>query len=92
MSYLPEVHIRGADDTLYGVYQDWVHQNPGNHLDGEIKEDVKWQDRWRKLVCLPTQCYDVLSGRVGKKFISILSVGLDGAEARKWNAEMVIIF
>ena len=36
------------------VYQDWVHQNNGNHMDGEIKEDGKWQDRQKNLsVCQP---------------------------------------
>ena len=32
-----------ADDTISIVYQDWVHQNPGTHLDGGIEEDGKWQ-------------------------------------------------
>ena len=32
---------------LYGVYQDWVHQNHGNHLHEGIKEDGKCQYRWK---------------------------------------------
>ena len=63
---------------LYGVYQYWVHQNPGNHLGGGIKEGRKWQDKWRKLVYFPIQIYDAMSGRVGKSFVSILAVELDG--------------
>ena len=39
---------------LFGVYQDWVHQNPVNNLNGGIT-DGKFQARWEKLVCLPTQ-------------------------------------
>ena len=46
---LPKVCLKGSGNALYGVYQDWVHQNPGNHLDGGIKEDGKWQDRWKNL-------------------------------------------
>ena len=38
---LPDVHLLGANYLLYGVYQDWVHQNPGDHLDGGIAEDSK---------------------------------------------------
>ena len=38
----PEVHLKTADDALFGVYQDWVHQNIVNHLDGVIKEDVNY--------------------------------------------------
>ena len=75
---------------LYGVYQDLVHQNSGDHLDGVIAEDSKWQDRWKKLVCMPTQQYEKLSRKSGKIFVGILFVELDGIRARKWNAERVI--
>ena len=42
---LPEVLLFGNDYILFGVYQDRVHQNPGDHLDGVIAEDSKWQAR-----------------------------------------------
>ena len=45
-----------------------------------------------KLVCFPAQCYDAPSGKVGKIFVGILSVKLNGVRARNWNAEMVIVF
>ena len=77
---------------IYGVYQDWVHQNPGDHLDGGIAEDIKWKAWWEKIVCIPTQRYDAPSGKVGKRFVGILSVELDGICARKWNTERVIFF
>ena len=32
------------------------------------------------------------SGKVGKRFVGILSVELDGFCARKWNAERVVFF
>ena len=92
MSDHPEVRLKAADYALFGVYQDWVHQNPRNHLDDVIKEDSKWQDMLVKLACFPTQRYDVPSGRVGKFFVSILSVELDGIQAWKWNANLVIVF
>ena len=41
---------------------------------------------------MPTQIYDVPSGKVGKIFVGILSVELDRVRARKWNAERVIFF
>ena len=28
--------LTSADNAFFGVYQDWVHQNPGRHLDGGI--------------------------------------------------------
>ena len=31
---LLDVRLLGANYMLYGVYQDWVHQNSGDHLDG----------------------------------------------------------
>ena len=77
---------------LYGVYQDWVHQNPGDHLYVVIVEDSKCQVRWEKLVFMPIQHYGAPSGKVGKIFVVILSVELDCVRARKWNAEGVILF
>ena len=77
---------------IYDVYQDWVNQNPGDHLYGGIAEDSKWQARWKNLICIPTQCYDAPSGKVGNRFVGILSAELDWVCARKWNADRVIVF
>ena len=44
-----------------------------------------------KLVSMPTQCYDVPSGKVGDIFVGILYVELDWVCARKWNSERVIV-
>ena len=69
-----------------------MHQNLGDHLDGGIAEDSKWQARWEKLICMSTQRYDAPSGEVGKRFVVIMYVELYGVRARKWNAERVIVF
>ena len=45
-----------------------------------------------KLVCMPTQCYDENSRKVGKIFVGIMSVEIDRVLTRKWNAERVIVF
>ena len=51
---LPGVRLLGADYMLYVVYQDGVHQNPGDHLDGGIAEYSKWQAWWKNLyICRP---------------------------------------
>ena len=42
---LPDVCLLVADYMLCGVSQYWVHQNLGEHLDGLIVEDSKWQAR-----------------------------------------------
>ena len=74
---LPHVRIKGEDVILFGVYQDWVPQNPGNHMDGGITEDGKWQAKWKKLVYFPTQRYDTPFGKIGRKFVSTLPVDPD---------------
>ena len=74
----PKVRLKSYKDALFGVYQDWVHQNPGNHIGDGINEDGEWKDRVIKLFCFITQRYNVLSGRFVKKTVSILSVDLDG--------------
>ena len=89
---LPDIRLIGANYMLYGVYQDWLHQNSGDHLDGGIEEERKWQAQWEKLVCFPTQCYDSPSRKDGKGFVGILSVELDRVCARKCNDERMIVF
>ena len=43
-----------------------------------------------KIVCIPTQRYDVLSRKFGRRFVGTLSVDLDGVRYQKWNSEQVI--
>ena len=38
---LPDVHILGYENILFGIYQYWVHKNQGYHLDGIIREEGK---------------------------------------------------
>ena len=45
-----------------------------------------------RLVFMLTQLYDAPSGKVGNRYVVILSVELDGVRARKWNSERVIFF
>ena len=66
-----------ADDKLFRFDQNWVHQNPGTHLDGSIEEDGKWQQRWKIIILLPTQHYDLPPEWVGKQFFANLVVDLD---------------
>ena len=44
---LPNERFMETDDNILGVYYYWVHQNPGMHLDGGIKDDSKWQEKWK---------------------------------------------
>ena len=76
---------------LFSGYQDWVQKNPGEHLDGVITEDGKWQASWKKLIFIPNQRYDAPSGKVGKIFVGILSVELDWVCARNCNSKRVIV-
>ena len=36
---LPGESLIDANANILGVYQDWVHQNHGTHLDGRIEDD-----------------------------------------------------
>ena len=81
-----------SDDKLFCFYQDWVHQNNRTHLDFGIEEDDKWQQIWKKIIRFPAQRYDVLSGRVRKRFVDHLAVETDIIWNQHWNAEKVIIF
>ena len=60
---LPDVRLLGANYMLYGVYQDWVHQNPGDHLDGIIAEDK--HNGENAFVCQPNATTH-LPGKLGR--------------------------
>ena len=45
-----------------------------------------------KIIFMPNQCYDAPSSKVGKRFVGILSIEIDGVCARKWYANRVIFF
>jgi hypothetical protein len=77
VSDLPGATISPADLMLMKVYGDYLHQNDGTHLDGGIKEDGTWQERWRKLIALPTQHYDAPNGTMGHRFVRILTEELE---------------
>ena len=62
MANHPEVHLKAAENTIFSVYQDWVHQNPGTQLDGGINKYGKWKDRWKNLsVCQINATIDCLT-------------------------------
>jgi hypothetical protein len=84
---LPGATILPVDLMLMKVYGDYIHQNNDTHLDGGIEEDGAWQERWRRLIALPSQRYDAPSGAVGRHFVEILTEELEGICRYKWNSE-----
>jgi hypothetical protein len=74
------------------VYGDHVHQNPGNHLNGGVPANAKWQDYWKQLVVFPSQIYDALKGAVGTRFIEELAELILRILDRRINAEQFIVF
>ena len=90
--YVPGYTPTPEDLRLREVYGDWVHQNPGTHLDGGISEDGRWQRWWRDLSVMPPHRYDAPSGKVGRRFVNILVRELRGMLDRRWNAERFIVF
>ena len=71
------------DLRLREVYGDWVHGNPGTHLDGGILEDRMWQGWWRDLAVMPPRQYDAPSGKVGRRFVNVLAMELRGIRDRR---------
>ena len=80
------------DLRLQEVYGDWVHANPGTHLDGGIRDDSAWQAWWHHLAVQTSRRYDAPSGRVRRRFVGTLGVELKGMRDRLWNSERFIVF
>ena len=62
------------DLRLQEVYGDWVHANPGTHLDGGIRDNSAWQAWWRDLA---VNHQGAMTRRVGE-----LGGGLSGCWGR----------
>ena len=89
---IPTQPLSEVDLKIQEVYGDYVRQNDGSHLNGGIRDDALWQARWKKIVSLPPQRYDVPNGKVGKLFIQALQSELHGIVDRKCNSEKFIVF
>ena len=66
---IPPAAASSCAQKLERVYGEKIHQNDGTHLDGGVVDDTVWQARWREVMALPPQRYDVPSGRVGRLFV-----------------------
>ena len=60
------------DLRLREVYGDWVHGNPGTHLDSGIADNSAWQAWWRDLAVMPSRRYDTSIEKVGRRFVRML--------------------
>ena len=72
-----------VDLRLREVYGDWVHGNPGTHLDGGIPEDRLWQGWWRDLAVMPPRRYNAPIGKVGRQYVHALALELRGIRDRR---------
>ena len=80
------------DLRLREVYGNWVHGNPGTHLNGGVANDSAWQAWWRDLAVMPSRRYDAPSGKVGCRFVGMLGTEMQGVRDRRWNLERFIVF
>ena len=80
------------DLRLWKFYGDWVHGNPGTHLDGRVADDGTWQGWWRDLAVKPLRHYEAPSGKAGRLYINALVRELRGVRYRRWNSEHFIVF
>ena len=89
---LPDAVLVEADRLLDAVYGDHPHQNDGTHLTGGVAFDKLWQGHFNRLAVLPQSHYSLPNGKVGKRFIRILSEEFAGIEAREWNSERPLVY
>ena len=84
---MPGYQPTPEDLRLQEVYGDWVHANPGTHLDGGIKDNSAWQAWWRDLAVMPSREYNAMSGKVGRRFVGTLREEMQrcGTDGGTWS-------
>jgi hypothetical protein len=73
----PGVILTDVDKLMGKVLGDCVNHNDGTHLDGGISSDTNWKDYWKRLIVFPGQKYNLLKGKVGKRFIFTLAAKVE---------------
>ena len=80
------------DLCLWEVNRDWVHANPGTHLDGGVRDNSAWQSWWRDLAVMPSRRYDTPSGKVERRFVRTLREEMKGVRDKRLISEGFIVF
>jgi hypothetical protein len=57
-----------------------------------VEGDATWQQRWKRIVDLPTTNYSVQEGKVGRPFLAKLASEFRGIHARTWNSERPLVY
>jgi hypothetical protein len=84
---MPAYLLTAADAKMDEVHGDIVHLNDGSHLTGNIPDNPKWQDYWRRLVVFPETFYNIPKGPTCERILGLLMKELLGVRDRKWNSE-----
>ena len=76
--------ITSMDKKIANVFEgNFIRNNDGTQLDGGISDDSIWQTRFRSLVILPLQQYDLPRGPTGNLFVLLLVSENEGVIDRK---------
>ena len=75
---MPGYQPTSEDLSLREVYGDWVHANPGTHMDGGVHVDSAWQAWFHDFAVMASRRYDAPSGKVGRRFVRTLRGDLKG--------------
>ena len=85
---LDDYEITSIDKQIASVFEgNFIPNNDDTQLDGGISNDSSWQTRFRSLVILPLQQYDLPRGTTDKLVVHLLASEIKGVIDRKWNME-----
>jgi hypothetical protein len=99
MDIITEAHadLPGYEQTrcnalLDSVYGDHVHANDGTHMKGGFQDDGVWQQYWKRMVQITPRRYMVPKGKVGQRFLTILTNEFRSVRMRLSNSEKPLVF
>ena len=83
-----------ADLKLLSVYRDTIHQNDGTHLLGRVDatEDCRLQRLHKRVYSINHRLWDLPSGAIADRFLTLLTSMWRGAQLGLWNSEKPLIF
>ena len=91
---LDSYKVTEMDLKLAAVFDgEYIRNNDDSCLDGGIKNDNVWQQRYKDIIIYPLQQYDLPNnGSIGKVFVLKLADEINGMLAQKQNIERILCF
>ena len=89
---IPGHTLTVSDRKLRSVYGYHIHCNDDTSSPWRVADYSIWHTQWRLVSNLTTRFYDTPKGKADRRFFTLLTEELRGAQERRWNSKRPMVF